>query len=68
VRRRAHPRERHEASRNLKDLELPLLIPGIKINTRPTDYYPLEQLQMMRFNGTQWERFGPVISGELSGS
>jgi len=53
---------------NLKDLELPLLIPGIKINTRPTDYYPLEQLQMMRFNGTQWERFGPVISGELSGS
>ena len=53
---------------NLKNLELPLLLPGIKINISPTDYYPLEQLQMQRFNGTQWELFGPVISGEVGGS
>jgi branched-chain amino acid transport system substrate-binding protein len=53
---------------NLKNLELPMLVPGIKINTSPTDYFPIEQLQMMRFNGERWESFGPVIGGELSGS
>jgi branched-chain amino acid transport system substrate-binding protein len=50
---------------NLKDFELPMLMPGIKINTSPTDYYPIEQMQMMRFNGERWERFGPVMSGEI---
>jgi branched-chain amino acid transport system substrate-binding protein len=53
---------------NLKDLELPMLVPGIKINTSPTDYFPIEQMQMMRFNGERWENFGPVISGEIGGS
>ena len=48
---------------NLKDLELPMLLPGIKINTSPNDYYPIEQMQMQRFNGTTWELFGPVLSG-----
>jgi branched-chain amino acid transport system substrate-binding protein len=46
---------------NLKDLELPMLLPGIKVNTSPTDYYPLEQLQLMRFTGEFWERFGEVL-------
>src|ERR1700730_8471331 len=53
---------------NLKDLELGMLLPGIKINTAPDDYYPLEQLQMMRFTGERWELFGPVMSGESGGS
>lgn len=48
---------------NLKDLELPLLLPGIKVNTSPTDHRPLEQMQLTRWNGKQWERFGPVIQG-----
>ena len=53
---------------NLKDFSLPLLVPGITINTSPTDYFPIEQLQMMRFDGGRWENFGPVISGEIGGS
>ncbi len=51
---------------SLKDLELDTLLPGIKINTSPTDFAPIEQLQMMRFKGEKWELFGPIISGELS--
>ena len=50
---------------NLKDVELGLLLPGIKLKTGASDYYPLEQLQMMRFTGDRWELFGPVISGEI---
>src|SRR5919202_5025262 len=49
---------------NLKDFELGALLPGIKINTGPTDYFPIEQMQMMRFDGEKWVPFGPVISGE----
>lgn len=48
---------------NLKELELPLLLPGIKVNTSPTDHRPLEQMQLQRWNGKQWERFGSVIQG-----
>src|SRR5215475_2282136 len=50
---------------NLKDFEVGLLLPGIKINTSPTDYFPVEQMQMSRFNGEHGELFGPVISGEI---
>ena len=50
---------------NLKDLELGLLLPGIKINTSPSDYFPVEQMQMTRFNGQYMERFGPIIGGEI---
>ena len=46
---------------NLKDLELPMLLPGIKINTSPTDYYPVEQVQLTRFDGTRWVRFGEMF-------
>ena len=50
---------------NLKDVDLGMLLPGIRVNTSPTDYFPLEELQMRRFNGEGWENFGPVISGEI---
>jgi hypothetical protein len=46
---------------NLKDIELPMLLPGIKVNTGPTDHLPVEQMQMMRFDGKQWVRFGDVL-------
>ena len=45
----------------IENLELPMLLPGIKINTSSTDYYPLEQMQLMRFDGKRWVRFGEVI-------
>jgi branched-chain amino acid transport system substrate-binding protein len=51
---------------SLKDFEPDTLLPGIKINTSPTDFAPIEQLQMMRFKGEKWDLFGPIISGELS--
>jgi branched-chain amino acid transport system substrate-binding protein len=50
---------------NLKDFEVGLLLPGIKINTSPTDYYPIEQMQMSRFNGEHGELFGKPISAEI---
>ncbi|MGO9358850.1 MAG: ABC transporter substrate-binding protein [Xanthobacteraceae bacterium] len=43
------------------------LLPGVKVNTSATDFYPIEQLQMMRFKGEKWELFGPTISGEVGG-
>jgi branched-chain amino acid transport system substrate-binding protein len=48
---------------SLRDLQLDLLLPGIKINTSATDFYPIEQMQMQRFNGERWERVGSVMSG-----
>ena len=51
---------------NLRDLELDGLLPGIKVNTSATDFAPLSQLQLMRFKGESWERFGPIMSGEKS--
>ena len=46
---------------NLKDIQLPLALPGIKVNTGPTDFAPFQQEQMVRFDGKQWVRFGEVM-------
>jgi branched-chain amino acid transport system substrate-binding protein len=46
---------------NLKDLEIGVLLPGIKINTSPSDYFPIEQVQLARFDGKRWVLFGEVI-------
>ncbi|WP_338828525.1 ABC transporter substrate-binding protein [Bradyrhizobium sp. 27S5] len=48
------------------NFEIGIYLPGTKIKTGPDDYAPIEQLQMMRFKGESWERFGPVMSGEKS--
>jgi branched-chain amino acid transport system substrate-binding protein len=48
---------------NLKDLELPMLLPGIKVNTSPDNYRVIRQLQLATFNGASWEQFGDVLSG-----
>ncbi|MEH2510885.1 branched-chain amino acid transport system substrate-binding protein [Nitrobacteraceae bacterium AZCC 1564] len=50
---------------NLKTFAPDTLLPGVTITTSPTDFYPIEQLQMMKFAGDKYELFGPVISGEL---
>jgi ABC-type branched-subunit amino acid transport system substrate-binding protein len=47
----------------IKNLELPMLLPGIKVNTSPTDHVPVDQMQFMRFNGKSWERFGELQTG-----
>jgi branched-chain amino acid transport system substrate-binding protein len=48
------------------NFEIGIYLPGTKIKTSPTDFAPLEQLQMMRFKGESWQLFGPVMSGEKS--
>jgi branched-chain amino acid transport system substrate-binding protein len=45
---------------NLKNVELPLLLPGIKINTSPTDHAPIEQEQLAKFDGERWVLFGEL--------
>jgi branched-chain amino acid transport system substrate-binding protein len=49
---------------NLKNLRLPMLLPGIEVNTAPDDFYPIEQMQLARFDGKRWVLFGEVITGE----
>lgn len=46
---------------NVKNLEVPVLLPGIRVNTSPTDYHTVRALQLARWNGTSWMRFGEVI-------
>jgi ABC-type branched-subunit amino acid transport system substrate-binding protein len=52
---------------SLKDFRTEILLPGIKINTGPTDFAPISQLQLMKFKGQQWELFGDVISADVGG-
>ena len=48
---------------NLKNFEAPMLLPGVKINTSANDFYPIEQMQMARFDGKRWVLFGEVLTG-----
>ena len=48
----------------IKNLELPMLLPGIKLNTGPADYYPIEQMQLARFDGKRWVLFGEMLAAE----
>jgi branched-chain amino acid transport system substrate-binding protein len=48
---------------NLHDLEVPALLPGIRVNTSPTNHRPLQQMQLQRWEGNGWTRFGNIIQG-----
>ena len=48
-------------AQSFKDVELPMLLPGIKLNTSADQVTPIRQLQMARFNGKSWELFGDVL-------
>jgi branched-chain amino acid transport system substrate-binding protein len=50
---------------NLHNFRVPMLLPGIEINTSPTDFAPIKQIQMGRFDGSRWVLFGPLISGAI---
>ena len=47
---------------SIKDLKVPMLIDGITITTAADDFYPIEELRLARFNGSEWEVFGDLIS------
>jgi len=46
------------------DIVLPMLLPGIRLKTSPTDYFPIEAMRLQRFNGETWELFGDVIGND----
>jgi branched-chain amino acid transport system substrate-binding protein len=50
---------------NLHDFRVPMLFPGITINTSPTDFAPIKQIQMGRFDGERWRLFGSLITGKV---
>jgi hypothetical protein len=50
---------------SLTDFSCDVLLPGIRINTGPNDFFPIEQMQLMKFNGVSWELFGDIIAGEV---
>ncbi len=47
---------------NLKNFKLPLLLPGMALNTSPTDFFPVQQAQLQKFTGTQWQLFGELMN------
>jgi ABC-type branched-subunit amino acid transport system substrate-binding protein len=51
---------------NIKNFSSEVMLPGIKVNTGPNDFYPIEQMQLMRFDGEAWRLFGDVIAGEVT--
>jgi branched-chain amino acid transport system substrate-binding protein len=54
-------------AQSLKDVKLDMLLPGITLNTSATDYYPIEQMQLIKFEGQRWVTFGEIIKGEIGG-
>ena len=52
---------------NIKGLELGGLLPGIKVNTSASNFAPISQLQLEKFKGESWDRFGEAISGDVGG-
>ena len=49
---------------NLHHFRPPMPLPGIEINTGPTDFAPIKQIRLARFDGRRYQLFGPVISGQ----
>jgi branched-chain amino acid transport system substrate-binding protein len=52
---------------SLRDFTVAGLLPGVKINTSPSDFAPVSQMQLMRLKGDTWERFGDVVSSDVGG-
>ena len=53
---------------SVKNFRVKMTLPGIMANTSASDFYPLEQMQMQRFDGEGWVRFGPLIGAGDTGS
>ena len=52
---------------DIKDFRTTNLLPGITMNTSPTDFAPIKQMQLRRFRGDRWEQFGPILGNEVGG-
>ncbi|MBV8410604.1 MAG: ABC transporter substrate-binding protein [Alphaproteobacteria bacterium] len=51
---------------NFQRFRLPMVLPGITVSTGPTDFYPIQAVQLQRFKGETWELFGEVMHAESS--
>ena len=51
---------------SIHDLKLPMLLPGITLSTGATDFAPIKQMQLEKFDGATWKLFGDVISASGS--
>jgi branched-chain amino acid transport system substrate-binding protein len=49
---------------NLKNFRTEMLLPGITVNTSPTNFAPLTQLQLIKFRENKWVLFGDVLAGD----
>jgi len=49
---------------SFQKFRIPMLLPGITVSTSPTDYYPIQAVQLQRFKGQSWELFGEILSAE----
>ena len=50
-------------SRDIRDLRLPMLLPGVAVSTAADDFAPIKQMQFQTFDGNTWQLFGELISG-----
>jgi ABC-type branched-subunit amino acid transport system substrate-binding protein len=48
---------------HMRNIEFPLLVPGVTVNTSPDDYRPIDQFELLRFNGESWDAISPVVRG-----
>ncbi|QDZ00348.1 ABC transporter substrate-binding protein [Nitratireductor mangrovi] len=55
-----------KSAANMQDMTTDTALPGITMNTSEGDFYPIEQMQLMKFNGERWELFGDVIDGSAA--
>jgi branched-chain amino acid transport system substrate-binding protein len=49
---------------SFQKFRVPMLLPGITVSTSPTDYYPIQAVQLQRFKGQSWQLFGDILSAE----
>jgi ABC-type branched-subunit amino acid transport system substrate-binding protein len=52
-----------EQATHMHNVTVPMLLPGIKLNTAPDDYSPIKQMQLQRFDGTGWVKIGGIVGG-----
>jgi branched-chain amino acid transport system substrate-binding protein len=49
-----------QVAATMRNVEFPLLVPGVRVNTSPDDYYPIDQFELLRFNGDSWDAISEV--------
>ena len=63
MRRQSHARECHGEATHLS-IDLPLLLPGIRLTSSPTDHRPIKQMRLVRFDGQRYVLFSDVLASE----